>query len=388
MTNLEDAEAEKIRAELPKVKIEAEKAAEPELPSLPEIKAPEGSVTVADTSGLVGRLVGYRALDDAAQQLVAAVAAAEKKHEPPRPAPVRVLIVDSPDLLGSDWPYQLISGQLKEEAGLVKAALGDLETPTGPRPAETEAAGSNRGLMEIAALPGLAAANLGSSAISAAVNLAGLLRTDYTVGGGESKLGSLPMTSAIARAVIHEGWKVVVDDFDLVRSPLIASFWRAWDKRVELGQAIDAQRVPHPKKSSPPAGEEDIQRRLAQAEDVAKGFDTFAAAVTAAPKSGYPPLIAAARRQNLHREGDGKPAINYVVYAAVEGGGFESIARKSFWWWTNKPMRYLGGAQVSYLVYDVEAGETIAADNLQFLRRTTLDLSDGGVTPSLPAIRP
>ncbi len=373
------SEGGKVSAETKKAGAEADKATrDAAIPAPPTIAGGvEGKTTDEDKDGMLGRMVAYRLLGDAAAEIANAI-----------PDPVdpghksRVLLVEDRSLIESDWPYRVVSTQLGSEKTAVEAALGRVKGLPAPAAAPVPGAtGVNK--TTIAPLVAVAA---GAAVLSTATSLIGLFRTDYTISGGEAKIGVTPLLAATAKALHAKGCKVVVDGFELLEGDLVESFWGARESRLELEAEIAAKRTQYgaaelPSGTPVAVGTEAGRATLAAAEVTIKAFDDFTKAMTTAAGQGSPPLlVSAARRERLHLPATDRRAVSHVVYAAVEGGGQEAIAKHGGFG-SNKRASFLGGAQVSYLLHDVAQNATIAAGSRQLVGQIEFDLSETRAKP-------
>jgi hypothetical protein len=372
---------DKAKAEVRKAGIDADKAAtEAQTPTPPTtVTAPEGKVSVEDKDGMVGRMVAYRLLDKAAEEMHdAIVSTAEHGVEK------RILLVESRDLIGSDWPHRVVDSQLGSEAAALAAALAGLPSPAPPGPpvqADVEApegddvaGGGPQGLV----FPPVAAAQAGIAAVTTAASLVGMFRTDYAISGGEVKIGNTPLLAATAEYLRDRGCAVIVDGFDLLDGALVDRFWEARALRIELEQQVMGLRTGYGAAdlgdATVPAGSEEARARLAEAEVAIKVFDEFTKAVTVAPATGGPPLlVTAAQRERLHLPPGDSRAISHVLYVAIEGGGQAAITKRKLFGRSGR-MNYLGGAQVSYLLYDVAKRDTVAAGSEQLMGSVGFDV--------------
>jgi hypothetical protein len=388
----------KTEVEIQKLQAEAAKAAG-EPPKMPEIKTPEGSVDVSSTNGLIGRLLAYRMLDDEAREITRLIGAHEEAlalEDEEAQEPLRVLLLSSLDLLSPDTVYWTVRAGVERELEELDRCHRELarfmlrESRERVERVVPERFSEGATVRE-AVLPALGLstalfppAGVAMAAAQAAGTLIGTMRTDYTVHGGEAKIEEKPLIAAIAHQVLGRGWEPVVDGFDLVpESNLIALFDLVRLLAVRLQRGVDELRPRFPLDGG--AGSEGdgdgesagVRVALAEAETALKHFGEFTAQVTAAPSGGgRPPLLEAAWRGLLH---EGGPAIDYVVFAGVEGGGQEVIAKHGFWPWSNRRVFYLGGAVGYHFVYHVEGRRTIAAGTKPLLGKVKFDLKEGEI---------
>jgi hypothetical protein len=100
-------------------------------------------------------------------------------------------------------------------------------------------------------------------------------------------------------------------------------------------------------------------------------FDAFVTSVTQAPAAGDPPLIAAAVRERLHADANG---YTHVLCVGVESAGGETLTRSGI---VRTTVRFVGGAQVSYLLWDVAQGRLVAANTAPVLGESEFSLRKG-----------
>jgi len=406
------AKARKEAADADKAQVDAKLAG---LPTV-ELKPREGKVELGDNVGLIADLVAHAMLDKAAtrfaQQLEVVLADERAK----------VLLVDSPDLIGSDWPHKAIDSQLRRELQALTELKGRLSV------GEAGGGGQLDGLMleretgvvtsarlfTAAGLPGALAIGKGiSAAVGAAADVASLLRGDYEFAARPVSIGSAPLFAAISRRLIPHAKVVNLDGFStLGKSKLFAMFEQVMllrsevqllavaakeeelapaDRVIERAKAaretwnaalgnkeISAETLAELRRATLELEEQvdsgDLTSQpgtralVAAAEAAVTRIDSFAEAVTKAPKSGYPPLIAAAIRERLHAKRNG---YTHVLYAAIESSGGETIVRKGF---LKSRVRFVGGAQVSYLLWDVRRKRMVAADTASVLGEVKMKL--------------
>jgi hypothetical protein len=382
-----EVEAAKLVVETKKADAEAEKAVREALvPPAPTISGGvEGKTTDEDKDGMLGRMVAYRLLDDAAAKIAASV---PKPLDPARKP--RVLVVEDRALIEADWPYRVVDKQLESEEDAVAKALkrvGELAA-LAPAPAPPPAAAAEPavppvvGVNEPAIAPAIAL-GVASTALTTASSLIGLFRTDYTISGGEAKIGATPLLAATAKALRAKGCRVVVDGFELLEGKLVDRFWEAREKRLQLEEEIAAKRVQYgpavlAADVKAPVGSEAGRATLAAAEVTTKAFDDFTKAVVTPGEKGPPLLVTAARRERLHLEPTDPRAVSHVVYVAVEGGGQEAISKHGALG-SNRRMSFLGGAEVSFLLHDVEQNSTIDAGSFQLVGQVEFDLAETSV---------
>ena len=385
----ERAEADKAEAEAAEAAVKAAGAGFP----TSTIKGPEGKVEADEKIGLISDLIAHELLGAAAERLAREL---KPKLEQSKAAgkPPRVLIVESADLIGSDWPYVAVKKSVESE----RDALGELVTALGGSEDEEEVPTTE--LYARTALPLTAATGL----IGAGLDLASLFRGDYEITSREVKIGAPPLLASIAARLIPIAEEVNVDGFSLLKgSAVFESFTTAQKLRLQLQrlalEAKEGQVVPADRKlvraketraelnaalakETKTKGIEALEKQVAKldeeveqavatavearalvasAEAAIKRFEAFEATVTKAPESGYPPLVAAAIRERLH---DSESGYTHVLFAALEGTGGETTTRRTF---LGTKIRFLGGAHISFLLWDVEAAKLVDANSFSVL---------------------
>jgi hypothetical protein len=368
---------DKAKAEVRKAGIDADKAATEAQTLTPPTTAaaPEGKVSVEDKDGMVGRMVAYRLLDKAAEAMHDAIVSTAGHG-----VEKRILLVESRDLIGSDWPHRVVDSQLTSESAALAAALAGLPSPAPPGPPPVHAdvdEPEEQGVATAEAKRDLVFPPIQAeiAAVTTVASLVGMFRTDYAISGGEVKIGNTPLLAATAEYLRDRGCDVVVDGFDLLDGALVDRFWEARALRIDLERQVMGLRTGYgAADGTAPAGSELARARLAEAEVAIKAFDEFTKAVTVAPASGGPPLlVTAAQRERLHLPPDDERAISHVLFVAIEGGGQAAITKRKLFGRSGR-MNYLGGAQVSYLLYDVAQRETVGAGSEQLMGSVGFDV--------------
>jgi len=413
---LEEAAAKKDSAVAAarKAEVEAKKAAGDPAPE-PKSKAPEGKIALGDDVGLIADLVAHSMLEEAASQLSTEINDSLGSDS-------KVLMVDSPDLLGADWPYLAISQQIGHE----KLALEEVKRQlSGEKPSETSASDQVEDT-KYPLLPAGAAATVAAipALIGGVADIVSMFRGDYEIKARKVSIGTTPLFAALAKELIQPARTINLEKLTLLKeSKLFAEFNAAAQTRLEvqrLATDLKERKLAHfewlkqraksaqesydaaLKAKEPPQKENldalqtaacklredvevgfptvaDAQAKVATAEGAIERFDEFAAAITKAPESGYPPLIAAAIHEVLHSQSqDQKPDYTHVLYAAVESAGGETITRHTIFRTT---ARFIGGAQVSYMLWDVHKGKLVAADTMPVLGNVKLGLATGFTDP-------
>ena len=397
---------EQVKAEARQAIAEAQKAAlVAQLPPS-DVKPLEGKVDVGAGVGLVGQLVAYQLLGDAAATIVGVFRKGGVKQ-------ANVLVVEDRLLVGTDWAYVTVRRQL----GFQKKAIDDMLTElTPPQP------GQPSGGFTATLLPAAVAA---PAVIGAAATLLGMFRTDYSITSRDVKIGTTPLIAAVANKLLDDDHQVSVDYFSLVADAAIArDFFGVQAKRNELAQknlslkisnvlpadrriedlraemkdvwsALDKALTGEAKGT---AQTEELRKRLetlkstlaeteiesapdraknSRAEAVIAQFDAFATAVTTATGTGNPPLLMAALREGLHVPEDQSSTqarYSHVLFVGVEGGAAETITRRSLFR-SSGQVGYMGGLQVSYLLHDVVQNRTVAGGTESLLAHLKYDLN-------------
>jgi hypothetical protein len=263
------------------------------------------------------------------------------------------------------------------------------------------------------------------AAVGAIAAVAAMFHSDYSITPRDVTITTTPLVGAVAAAVLGQKREVTVAGFHLVRESVIGTdFWDAWNGRVKLEQLklqvatrdvapieqeiadlqkqLDAAVAEHeqlvaataaPNPGTPPTPNtpahaalmnlRDEMRQLddalatrrhqiaakkaavAVADTVIQRFDAFATATTtAAGDAKYPPLVAAAIQERLRLDEPQAPRtrdnrFTHVLFVAVEAAGGETITRRNIF--LGSRLRYVGGAQFSYLLLDTHKNVTVAA---------------------------
>jgi hypothetical protein len=412
------AEAQKSTAQAHKDTLLAQ------LPSS-DTKPIEGKVEVGEKVGLVAELVAHSLLGDAAATIAGHV-----------PEGARVLLVEDRMLAASDWRYALVDQAINVHKNAFRSALEAVEQ-AGGEPVAEEVTPPLDGV-QAEAIPVAAALITANTLVGSAASLAGMFRTDYSITHRDVTFGATPLIAAVAAAILASDGdaSAIVDGFqEVAGSGLVTRFGELSDQRARLeraklalnqGQVASEQRSDALRDeakalteaydnalggSTDGAQTQALKQRLdeiqgsaqtaraalatphaaiALADAVLARFDAFATAVlTPVEGAAYPPLVAAALREQLHGpitapEADGgdsessAPArrITHVLYVAAESAGAETIARQRLFGRSGR-MGYLGGVQVSFLLLDVATDTTISAGTQPFLGHMHYDLGEG-----------
>lgn len=410
------ATARKNAAEADKAKTEAESAAFAAAFPKGTAKPREGKVEIEGKVGLVGDLIAHSMTRRAAEEIRNDLLGLLDKDED------KVLLVSSPDLIGSDWPYMAIVEQLHQHKLELEQTKDRLTGLAGLKFAAEEMQGEVRPSLEEPAMvrsvvSGAGVGKIlqaGLSAVNSFAEIAALFRADYKINARDVSIGSSPLLAAVAHFLVGQAKEVNVEGFSLLKgSQLFQDFTAVANLRLEVQRlatelkestVTPADRTAELEKEArkaylealtaeKPPGEaalgvlRDRMRELhcrldatwdraaeraevAVAETVLKNFDSFATSLLKPPEEGYPPLIAAAIRERLHAP----QGYTHVLYAGTEAAGGETITRSTF---LRTSMRSLGGAQVSYLLWSVKEERLLAADSKPFLATAKLRLGSG-----------
>jgi hypothetical protein len=416
-----EAEARKASAEADKARTDADSAAFSAAFPKGSPKPREGKVEIEGKVGLVSDLIAHAMMRRAGEEIRNDLVALLDKDEH------KILLVSSPDLIGSDWPLAAIAPQLaqhKSELEQTRNRLIDLiavefavpEPELEIEPAAVE--GDFNAMLVGAGVLGVGnAMQVSASVISSAAEIAALFQADYKINARDVSIGASPLLAAVAHFLIGRAKEVNVEGFSLLkRSRLFQDFTAAVDLRLQvrrlatelkasivtpLDRRIEWEKEAYEAYSKAlvaekPVGEENLyllrkrvlelhgaigeaedfaaeRTGVAVAEGVLRNFDRFATGLLEPPKEGYPPLLAAAIHERLHSETDG---YTHVLYAGVEAAGGETITRSTV---ARTSIRSIGGAQVSYLLWDVEEERLLAADSRPFLATAKLRPGSGFV---------
>jgi len=352
----------------------------------------------------------------------------DKNAPPPQPRldGQSILLVSDPALVASDWPYRVVNDQLLRlndaVAGAATAVAGaatavaGLVAPSKPEPERRPAAEKLVG-----APPAAAAASAVPAYVGAVADVIGLFRTDYTITGRDVVLQPPALLAAAARRLRGLGANVIVDGFTLLSSgsvldrfdqlrrgrddllvaitkldkTVIAPEQAELDRRVALlaeqAAAYDKQRDTGKEDTAIKQRVDELQAQVdeqtiatagpaaasAQAHTVLDAVDAFVAAVTAAPQTGYPPLVAAAIRERLHATDETR--ISHVLCLTIGSAGGDTITRKSLFR-ASGIVGYVGGCQITHLMLDTAQGFLVTSGSQALTATLRYDLKSNRVT--------
>lgn len=369
----------------------------------------EGKIEADEKSGYVAEIVGYRAMDESATAIAAAIDEAQLGDHP------KILIVDSTNVIQADMPLEqvrrqmnLIRVELEAQKGHLEALVSKAEEP---RP---EAA---RGLQAVPAAVGAT-----TSVVSQLADLVSYFRSDYSLKGRVFAVSDLALTAAIAgkikkaEAYVLNFYRLFADEL-----PIITTFEQVLELRKTIEKKMDEvnSKVIDPKSRAVTFSRETLQKlqidilaaeaekrgaiqtQIATEQGVLAGFTqeletaqavvsawkaaaaTIDANLKAMVSSGEekPPLLlqAAAREQVLE--------MTHLLYVKVSSSGGESVTKRSLWPWAHQRVNYLGGGAVTYFLSTRE-GRVVAADTITALGCVNYDLADGAAEERKPIFAP
>jgi hypothetical protein len=399
--------------------------------------APTGTVTVGEKAGAFAAWLAHRALADAAGEIASRV-----QGELTGPA-ARVLVVEERYLAAGDWTFTQTDQRITRLQQRLTPLLGDIAhaamdlsvavaawtkdeavAAPGQRHAELQAeevkaVDAPTGEADEVAATATAASPAG--AFSAAVDLMGLLRTDYTLTSATVTANPAELATLTAGALARLGAGVAVElDGDvLVReSPLLGRFAGLLTTRDEIARplaaldglvaAVAADLTARTAQlatmgaawtETAKAGavavsglSQDIEQRLqriarrerargpAQAtadavRQVLADVDAAAAAMVQAPAGGPAELLMAATRERLGVAA-AKKGITHVLYVHADELGADVVTRRSLLG-TSGRLGFLGGATTSWLLLETESGTLTSGGASHPARWMIYDLATG-----------
>jgi hypothetical protein len=375
----------------------------------PESKPITGATTVKDGAGYPGELVALSLLDDAVSSASTAVRRAGAE---------RVLIVEDRALLDSDGAYLVF------EAGLtaVTQRLELAKTALDSGPTSDQTMGQDRSSREMLLGAALGAVSAAPQIIGLAADLVGMFRTNYTMSSRTMTPDGTSLVTQVAKTLAAlPGVTVMIDGLmttDLESSALLKRLGDARDLRWQLAEESSdlRQRVAAAKAAIDTMVEDRTATRTTLLSVMGDGKDgaaldgrlksideqistmragslrdttlldsvdaaiaaygEFQTAALSAPEGGRPPLLAAMARECLHDET--RPT--HVLFVSVDSIGADvatpesQLARTGY-------VRYFGGLQVSYMLYDVAEGRVTAAEVERRLGSMRLALDGGEMVP-------
>jgi hypothetical protein len=394
------AERAKLREEIAKSEQAAASARAASLRSVvPTVAdAPKGEVTLGDKAGAVGPWRAHRLVDAVAREIAAKARALLPAGS------ARVLVVDDRSLLRDHWTARhvlttlaLLRDRLTHLDQTVQDTLADLE----PAPSGT----TRRGGREAAApppprggpAPAPTAATAGAEgALGAAVDLLGLLRTDYTVTAiavpttatelSSLTAGHLAATGTAAASASAGGTEPVtveLDGFTTVRPSPTLDAVRALEEAREasLRNLVQLEARVAPVDGQPAAGR--AKAVATHARQVLAGVDSAVADLLKAPEGADAPLVTAVRRERLSAE-PGPDGISHVLYVHLDAVAADALTRRSILG-TSSRIRFLSAVNASWILLDTSTGTVVGGGQANQADLTTFGL-DTGVTDSVDVV--
>jgi hypothetical protein len=403
---------QQVKAESRKAIAEAEKSRLSALLPTADVKPTGTKTEVGSNVGLAADLLSHKLVDVGAGKLVADIQTAV--------AGGKILIVDDIAFIATDWPYSFISAELSNQTTALTTAVDTLKSHLiGSVPLEREAPREEEVVEEEFALPALAipaAVAVAPSVVAGVASLVSLFRSDYAISSRDVKIGVQPLLAAVVRHLTKVTPKiaVTVDRFRILGpSTLITAYENACMLRAELGSlrdyayessvlVVDKQiedirleikmlgdQLTATKETS---ARVHLDKRLTELRDqirqlekgsvterslvrtadaIGSRFDVFSSSVTATPTGAlYPPLVAAAMREQLHTNDGG---YSHILFVGLEATGGEVVSERAPFWKGNH-LDYLGGCAVFYLLHSVPENSTVAAGSHQLMSRLRYDL--------------
>lgn len=404
--------------------------------------APQGEVTLGDKAGGFGPWRAHETIDAVARQIATAVQETLEKRQAPAP---RVLVVNDRSLLEGDWTARHVRDtldRLGRRVGVLQAQLtsgkGALdqgirkytgaEAGAGEGDAFEHEAGAHDGQVGSESLAAQAGPATGAApagvpgAFGAAVDLLGLIRTDYTLTASTVTPGPAELVTLTSAHLAAAGFAVEADVFATMRaSPSMTRFQALLDARDDAVRAIfdvaqalapveaelaaiaarvaiiepewakaaadakDAAAVQALRQASDALAEQ--ARRREQAAGPARTLVTYAqqvvadvdAAVTAllqAPEGGQAPLFTAARRERLERRGDGQDIITHALYVSLDAVAADTVTRRSILG-ASGILRFLTATNASWILLDTATGTVAGGSQESHADIMTFSLETG-----------
>jgi hypothetical protein len=375
--------------------------------------APTGTVTLGENAGVFGPWLAHQSIALAASDIAGAALASLGSGE--GQARRRVLVVDHRALLAGDVAAGVVRAALSQQGaalaplvGTIGSALAELGSAVTAYGGDISAAGEGaaEGAGEGAeaeeeVTPSAGPTTVAAAGLGAALDLVGLLRTDYslTASAVTTSSSELPTLTAAFLATTGSplGVDVELDDFrtagasptlaqlqallarrttvhtalaDLVsrlapveveltflrqRRAELEKAWAAWtaaDERsdtggAELRAAVDdllARENERTRAASPARAVVDHVTGVLEAVDHA-----LSPLLTSTGESEAP-VLTAVRRERLSATGE-DTRVDYVLYVGVDQVGAESVTRRSLLG-TSSQIGFLGAVNVSWLLID------------------------------------
>jgi hypothetical protein len=402
---------QQMKAESRKAIAEAEKNRLSAMLPTGEAKSNGGKIEIGSSVGLVADLLSHELVDAAAEKLVTAINNLI--------AGGNVLVVDDIALIGTDWPYWFINTELANQTTALKEIVDALKGfVDGAKAAAPPPGREGVAVEEFVALPiiGTAALATAQSMVAGVASVFSMFKSDYAISSREVKLGLPSLIAGVVRRLNLAKVAVTVDRFRVLgESPVIVRYGAACKIRADLeslrsfvnenwvlttNRQLDDRRLElkttaeqlAAAKTTPARSQ--LNKRLAElrqqirtleigaalprslvrtGDAIASRFDTFASSVTATPANAlYPPLVAAAVREQLHLKG----GITHVLLVGVEAAGGEVVSVHAPFW-KGDHIDFLGGCAVFYLLYSIAEDRTIASDVYPLMSRLRWNLGSG-----------
>jgi hypothetical protein len=410
--------------------------------------APKGEVTLGDNAGAFGPWRAHQIIDAVAEQI-----AVEVKDKLAGQVP-RVLVVDDRSLLAGDWTARHVRHTLERATRRIQAlqrqvlagqkALDDgirayTADEAAPVPLVADDVGGRRSITPPApaaatpATPAIGAAPAGlPGALGAAVDVLGLIRTDYTVTASTVTAGPAELVTLTAVHLAAAGLRVEADVFSTMReSPSADKLNALLDTRDDVVEALcSLMRLLAPVEAELAAISASVAiieqqwataaadakgdltpgtlrlagdalaqqaRRREQVAGPARTLVTYAqqvvadvdAAVTAlaqAPEGGQAPLFTAARRERLEARDGVHDVITHVLYVTLDAVAADTVTRRSILG-ASGVLRFLTAANASWTLLDTATGTIVGGTQLSHADVMTFSLGSGkaayGDTPAL-----
>ncbi|MBP6997159.1 MAG: hypothetical protein KBB39_13555 [Phycicoccus sp.] len=372
-----------------------------ELPAA-ESKPLSGATTVAEGAGYPAELVALSQLNDATSSITTALTRVKATH---------VLIVEDRALLDSEAAYLSVTQQVTDMANTLKAVV-DIIPP----------AANDANVRTNLIPPGVVAGLIGAipKLVGGAADIVGMFRTNYTMSSRTMTPEGTPLVAQVARHLLNGDGRITVsiDGFASVPAAEDSGLLRQWNAVVtqrrtletncldlrarvaattatvdtllgnrEAAYALQLKALEAGK--SPDALEDEVRRLdgdiatarstsalatavLVVADAALAAAGALETALFTAPAGGRSPIMSALARESLH----GKNAPSHVLFVSLDSVGAE-VAAPASQLGKSDDVSYLGGLQVSYLVYEVTKAAVVAAGVERRLASARLNLKDG-----------
>ena len=194
-----------------------------------------------------------------------------------------------------------------------------------------------------------------AAGLGAVANILGFFKTDTTVGGIEAKFDDALVVHAVAGAITRNVRREVHVP-SLYKPKATADAVTALSGKLgELGQL----RTKAAAKLKELTGTADAKPRADQLEAAIGLHDAFVAHLTTTDANGTVPLVAMAAEHALLQGMTG--AVVLLLRLETSGGGY--LVKKGFLAGLRRaPLYYMGGAAVSYVLFDGVNGNVLAGD--------------------------